>query len=162
VAWQAAARTQQRALPVIGWLNGSTLATYREFVAAFKRGLADGGYVESRNVKIEYRWAEDRYDRLPALAADLVRIGVDLIATSPNSQIALTAKAATQTIPIVFVIGADPIETGLVASLKRPAAGPDHWHGHLVAIADRRFLLDPTLDQTRLAPPLVIEISDPR
>jgi putative tryptophan/tyrosine transport system substrate-binding protein len=119
VAWPLAARAQDRT-PVIGLLNGATLAPYNQFVAAFKDGLAAGGYVEGRNVKIEYRWAENKYDRLPALAADLVRMGVDLIATSPNSQIALAAKAATQSIPIVFVIGADPIETGLVASLSHP------------------------------------------
>jgi putative ABC transport system substrate-binding protein len=129
-----AARAQEHT-PVVGLLNVSTLAAYSPLVAAFKGGLAAAGYVEGRNVKIEYRWAENQYDRLPALAADLVRTGVDLIATSPNSQVARTARAATQSIPIVFVIGADPIETGLVASLSRPGGnitGVTNLSGELI------------------------------
>jgi putative ABC transport system substrate-binding protein len=118
--WPMVARAQQPGVPVIGLLGASTLDTHREFVEGFRRGLAEAGYVEGQNVAIEYRWAEDDYDRLPALTAELVRRQVAVIATTGNVRLAYTVKAATQTIPIVFQIGADPVMSGLVKNLAQP------------------------------------------
>ena len=118
-AWPFAARAQQAATPVIGFLSAGRSENMGDYVAAFHRGLAEGGFAEGRNVGIEYRWSEGDTDRLPALAEDLVRRQVALVvaATTPAS---LAAKAATQTVPIVFVIGTDPVGIGLVASLAHP------------------------------------------
>jgi putative tryptophan/tyrosine transport system substrate-binding protein len=119
-AWPAVGRAQQAKVPVIGVLGGSSLEAYRPQVIAFHQGLADAGYTEGRDVAIEYRWAEDDYTRLPALVADLVRRQVNVIAVLSSTAGALAAKAATQTIPIVYQIGTDPVQVGLAASLARP------------------------------------------
>ena len=118
-AWPLAAQAQAP-LPVVGILSGATFESMNAFLAWFYPGLASEGFIENRNFTTQFRWADDKYDRLPALAADLVRRRVDLIVALGTTPGALAAKAATQTIPIVFVVGTDPVEVGLVPSLARP------------------------------------------
>ena len=118
-AWPLAARAQQPAMPVIGFLHQGAPETNKDFIAAFLQGLRQSGYLEGQNVTLEFRWAEARYDRLPVLAGDLVRRPVDVMAAA-YLPAALAAKSATDVIPTVFVIGSDPVATGLITSLNRP------------------------------------------
>jgi putative ABC transport system substrate-binding protein len=118
--WPLAARAQQQRLPIIGHLHPSTAQTVRERLDAFHRGLADQGYVEGRNLAIEYRWAEGHIERLPELAADLLHRPISVLAATGGTPAALAAAAATKTVPVVFAMGGDPVALGLVASLAHP------------------------------------------
>jgi putative ABC transport system substrate-binding protein len=138
-AWPLAARAQQPAMPVVGLLHLTSFEQTREYLAAFHQGLADTGYIERRNVVIEYRWGEGQNDRLPTLVADLVRRQVSVIVTLETTHGALAAKAATQTIPVLFMQGADPVRVGLVDSLSRPGGNVTAINLFLAEVAGKRL-----------------------
>ena len=139
-AWPLAASAQQPALPVIGFVYGGSANSSAGYVATFREGLGETGYVDGRNVTVEYHWLEGQFDRLPALMADLVRRGVAVIAT-PAEAAALAAKAATTTIPIVFRVGEDPVKLGLVANLARPEGNATGVNFFEVEMSAKRLAL---------------------
>jgi putative ABC transport system substrate-binding protein len=154
-------RAQQKAMPVIGYLGSGAPGAFAPLVAAFHHGLGENGYVEGENLTIEYRWAEDPYDRLPALAADLVGRKVDLIVASGGLLSALAAKSATSTIPIVFTGVSDPVAAGLVASLARPGGNLTGFNPFQFELMPKRLeLLTELVPQARVIALLVA--ADPR
>jgi len=151
-----ALRAQQKAMPVIGYLSATSPGLSAPYVAAFRLGLSETGYVEGQNLALEYRSAEGRYDRLPALAAELVGRNVDLIATSGGDLVALAAKNATSTIPIVSVMGVDPVAAGVVASLARPGGNVTGFSILVVELVPKRLeLLSELVPQAKVIALLV-------
>jgi putative tryptophan/tyrosine transport system substrate-binding protein len=138
-AWPGVARAQQPAMPVVGYLHSSSPETNVNYVAAFRKGLSEAGFVEGQNVAIEFRWAGGQASRLPELAADLVRRRVTVITTPANTPAALAAKAATTSIPIVFAIGGDPVVLGLVTSLNRPGSNATGVSFQTVELVTKRL-----------------------
>jgi putative ABC transport system substrate-binding protein len=138
-AWPLTARAQQRAVPMVGYLHPDSPQQMVRLLAAFHKGLGEIGYVEGRNVAFEYRWARNDSDRLPELVADLVRRRVTVIATPGSTAATIAARAATATIPIVFSIGGDPVQTGLVASLKRPGGNVTGVNSMNVELSGKRI-----------------------
>jgi len=137
-AWPVAVRAQQSALPIVGFVSGSSREMGSERAAAFRRGLGESGFVEGQNVAVEYHWLDGRYDQLPSLMSDLVRRSVAVIVAA-NSTASLAAKAATATIPIVFGVGDDPVKLGLVASLARPGGNATGVNFQAQAISTKQL-----------------------
>ena len=141
VAWPLAARAQQPAMPMVGFINSGHADASAPFVTAFRKGLNETGFVDGQNVRVEYHWLEGKYDQLPALLADLVRRRVTLIATPGSGPAARAAKAATSTIPIVFSVAQDPVQLGLVASLARPGGNATGLNFFSREVAAKRLRL---------------------
>ena len=157
--WPLAARAQQPAMPVIGFINSASAQSYTRQLAAFLKGLSEAGYVDGQNVSIEYRWAEGRHDQLPALVADLVQRRVTVIAAT-GTPAALAAKAANTTIPIVFETGADPIKIGLVGDLSRPGGQVTGVSQTNVEMAPKRMQLLHELIPTASVMALFVDPAD--
>jgi ABC-type uncharacterized transport system substrate-binding protein len=138
-AWPLAARAQQSTMPVIGFLNSASPEPWANFVSSFRAGLKQIGYIEGQNVTIEFRWAEGHYDRLPGMAADLVRHKVAVLVSTGGSPSVMAAKTATSTIPIVFTSGVDPIRFGVVTSLSHPGGNITGVNLFASAMEGKRF-----------------------
>jgi len=160
VLWPLRALAQQPVMPVIGFLNGAWPQGYAHYVAAFRQGLKEAGYVEGENVAIDYRWAEGRYEQLPALAAELIRLNPTVNAAT-STPAAVVAKAATTTIPVVFTSASDPVQLGLVSQMRRPDGNVTGVSQMNVEVAPKRLELAHELAPTATTVALLVNPTDP-